>query len=246
MAVIGISYDPIDVLRTFSEKQGITYPLLSDKGSKVIRQMGLLNQSIASTSPVFGVPNPGLYIVDHKLVIRHKQFEKSFTARPNVGSILALSPGSETYAAGRSFRTEYLSGSIAVSDTVAYPGQPLTVEVRLYTEGDFHLYVRPVPEGYIPLTIELLPNPDVTLDAFPMPDSKEITLDSPNETFNVVSGDIVLKSTLRTSARAHKGKTVLRFEIKLQSCNTNFCFPPKILRLMLPITIIDNQAEGPQ
>jgi len=31
-----VSYDPPKVLRNFAEKQGITYPLLSDEDSRVI------------------------------------------------------------------------------------------------------------------------------------------------------------------------------------------------------------------
>ena len=41
------SYDPPDVLRAFAAKHGITFPLLSDSGSAIIRRYGLLNTSVA-------------------------------------------------------------------------------------------------------------------------------------------------------------------------------------------------------
>ena len=39
-----ISYDAVDVLATFATKQHITYTLLSDEGSTIIRALGLFNE----------------------------------------------------------------------------------------------------------------------------------------------------------------------------------------------------------
>ena len=49
MHVIGISYDSLSTLKRFSRKNGITFPLLSDHGSKVIDAYGLLNSDAANT-----------------------------------------------------------------------------------------------------------------------------------------------------------------------------------------------------
>jgi len=37
--VLAISYDPVTVLRAFSDKYQITYPLLADEGSEVIKSL---------------------------------------------------------------------------------------------------------------------------------------------------------------------------------------------------------------
>ena len=41
--MVAISYDSQEILADFSERNGITYPLLSDAGSATIRRYGILN-----------------------------------------------------------------------------------------------------------------------------------------------------------------------------------------------------------
>ena len=56
--VVGVSYDSIDVLRKFAEPAGISFPLLSDEGSKTIRAFGIHFRD--------GLPHPGTYLIDRK------------------------------------------------------------------------------------------------------------------------------------------------------------------------------------
>ena len=68
-----MSYDAVDVLATFAAKQNITYTLLSDEGSKVIRDLGLLNEHVFEHHAAYGVPKrdhqwgvpyPGVSLLD--------------------------------------------------------------------------------------------------------------------------------------------------------------------------------------
>ena len=64
LGVAALSYDSVAVLKNFSERKGITYPLLSDTHSKVIRSYGLLNESVGKNTPQYGIPYPGTFILD--------------------------------------------------------------------------------------------------------------------------------------------------------------------------------------
>jgi len=55
--VIAISYDKVEVLSKFAEEKKITFPLLSDPDSKVIKAFGILN--VDAKGKAEGVPNPG-------------------------------------------------------------------------------------------------------------------------------------------------------------------------------------------
>ena len=37
--LIAISYDPVEALRTFADLRGITFPLVSDEGSAIIKRL---------------------------------------------------------------------------------------------------------------------------------------------------------------------------------------------------------------
>ena len=43
IGVAAISYDTVDVVSDFSERRGITFPLLADPESRVIKSFGILN-----------------------------------------------------------------------------------------------------------------------------------------------------------------------------------------------------------
>ena len=60
--VVGISYDDPKVLKTFSDRMKITFPLLSDPGSKTIEAYHIRNE--AARGKAEGVPNPGTFILD--------------------------------------------------------------------------------------------------------------------------------------------------------------------------------------
>lgn len=54
--VVGVSYDSVKVLAGFAEKGKITFPLLSDPGSKTIIAYGLLNEDAKGKTA--GIPYP--------------------------------------------------------------------------------------------------------------------------------------------------------------------------------------------
>ncbi len=63
--VLALSYDEPDALKDFQDAYGITFTLLSDPDSRVIRGYGILNTLIAEDDhPWFGIPFPGTYVTD--------------------------------------------------------------------------------------------------------------------------------------------------------------------------------------
>ena len=60
--VVGISYDDAAVLKKFSDRMKIAFPLLSDPESKTIDAYHIRNE--AAKGKAEGVPNPGTFILD--------------------------------------------------------------------------------------------------------------------------------------------------------------------------------------
>ena len=61
---IGLSYDKVEVLEKFASSKGIQFPLLSDPESKVIRQLGILNNSAKEGSRYFGIAHPMTIVIN--------------------------------------------------------------------------------------------------------------------------------------------------------------------------------------
>ena len=68
MQVVAVSYDSVDILSKFAGKRKITFPLLSDSDSKVIKAYGVLNEKASGQQA--GIPHPGTFLIDQQGIIR--------------------------------------------------------------------------------------------------------------------------------------------------------------------------------
>jgi peroxiredoxin len=84
--VIAISYDSVEVLGKFADKRKITFPLLSDSGSKTIRAYGLLNKEAKGKAE--GIPYPGTILIDKEGVIRAKLFLEGYKDRHSMDDLI--------------------------------------------------------------------------------------------------------------------------------------------------------------
>ena len=77
--VVAISYESVDILKKFASKRKITFPLLSDKDSKVIDAYKVRNEK--ANSRIEGVPHPGTVLIDKEGVVRAKLGHEGYKAR---------------------------------------------------------------------------------------------------------------------------------------------------------------------
>ncbi len=83
---MGISYDAVDVLAKFTEKNKITFPLLSDPESKTIAAYHLTNKE--AKGKAVGTPYPGVYVLDKDGVVRAKLFHEGVIKRATPEDLL--------------------------------------------------------------------------------------------------------------------------------------------------------------
>ena len=83
--VVAVSYDSVDVLKTFSDKHSISFPLLSDPDSKAITAYSVRNKEMAGKKygeiDLDGVPYPGTFLVGKDGVVRAKLFVDGYKER---------------------------------------------------------------------------------------------------------------------------------------------------------------------
>lgn len=90
--------EPVEVLRDFTREHGITFHMLSDEGSEVIRRLGMLNTQIAEQQAYYGfavterhrgLPHPGTFVLDEHGVVTDKHFDQSYRDRPSGDFLLS-------------------------------------------------------------------------------------------------------------------------------------------------------------
>ncbi|MBT4492814.1 MAG: redoxin domain-containing protein, partial [Gammaproteobacteria bacterium] len=79
--VVILNEEPED-LASFELKYDIPYLMLADVDSKVIRQFGLFNTNYEPETRYYGVPYPGVFLLDENGVIVKKLAEESYRERP--------------------------------------------------------------------------------------------------------------------------------------------------------------------
>jgi peroxiredoxin len=81
-----ISYDSAGTVKRVAAKREVTFLLLSDPGSKTIEAFGILNNEGKGKGK--GLPNPGVFIIDQKGIIRAKLFHPGYMERAKPADII--------------------------------------------------------------------------------------------------------------------------------------------------------------
>jgi peroxiredoxin len=88
IAVIGITYDSPALQKVFSDKHAITLPLLSDIEVMTFKTLGIVNKAYAPGDDAYGIPYPGMIIIDPDGIVVGKLFLEGYSTR--VDSLAAL------------------------------------------------------------------------------------------------------------------------------------------------------------
>ena len=84
--LVGISYDSPEVLKSFTDKNKIAFPLLSDPSSKTIDAYQIRNTQAKGKSE--GIPRPGTFVLDSAGKIRAKLFLEDYRERHTAEALL--------------------------------------------------------------------------------------------------------------------------------------------------------------
>jgi peroxiredoxin len=76
-----ISYDNTDILKKFAEQQHINYPLLSDQKVQTMSAYDIVNKEYSVDDDNYGIPYPGVVVIDNKGNVMRKHFFKGYKNR---------------------------------------------------------------------------------------------------------------------------------------------------------------------
>ncbi|MCP5066156.1 MAG: redoxin domain-containing protein, partial [bacterium] len=244
VAVYALSYDEVDALEDFGEAHGITYPLLSDPDSEVIRSFGILNTLIAADDhPLYGIPYPGTYVVNADGVITHKFFDNNLAVRTGPEQLLRAIQGEPLLEASAD-----VAAPEAVQVNVALDGASLAATVqrdlvaRFSVPAGRHVYAEPAPQGTVAVDVVLDGNSGLVQRPVVRPASEPHTLAGSGESFGVHHDQFELRLPLTVNnAGAGAPEITVSGEIRWQSCDDEVCDLPAKQRFELTLPI----AESP-
>jgi len=229
--------------------------MLSDAKSNVIRDYGILNTEIDSSAiPFYGIPFPGTYLLDEEGRVMHKFFHETYKRRENPHTMLDVALGrvelldDEPQETGGDdeirVRVNFHGGAIK-------QGAQRRINVRFEMSEGLHVYGEPVPEGMIPVQIEVN-GPDGLIIEDPIwPATEILKLKEMDAELRIWSDTVDIQipvyalSKLASEIRPLEVHSLdIQVNVRYQACNENTCLLPKTetFNLTVPIDTIDVPA----
>ena len=240
--VFAISNDPVEVLAGFAEENGITYSLLSDADSAVIKRFGILNTLISPEEDKYGIAYPGVYVVGTDGLVEEKLFYREYAIRESVGSLLHDILGAD-FSIDENPRADAEGPGVRVSATLAEGRltfmQHTPLYVRLDLDPGLHVYGQPVPSGFTAteVTVRAEGDPaDVRILDVEAPPTKPFRVEGVGEEFQVFDGTVEFTVPIVNGNREIES-LALDVTVRFQACDDQQCFLPqtKQLRVEVPL-----------
>jgi len=259
IALFAVSYDSIEILSAFAATHDITYPLLSDEGSHVMRALGLINERVQEDHAAYGIqpnprhvnlPYPGVFVLDRDGVITDKRFFESYRERETGGALLAQALGIFTDpAAPAAAAAEPVLTARAWLDSPTYVFfQRLLLTLEVSLAPGFHVYGEAAGDGLTPIAIEIDPVPGLEVGPARWPAPRRFDRPGFNDGLWVYGGVVRGTVSLTFAAAPGGGDHVLGVTLRYQACDDASCLAPASLRLRVPVReapLVGRALPGP-
>ncbi|MCC6989123.1 MAG: redoxin domain-containing protein [Acidobacteria bacterium] len=251
LGLVSISYDTPETLKKFTASRGITFPLVSDPGSAIIKRYGLFNDTVDPRTSAYGIPHPGTFIVDPKGVVVQRFFEDAYQERYTAATILATM-GATPAGTPVSATTDHLSMSATISDSVAAPGHRLTIVAEVTPRPAMHLYA-PGKHDYQVVKLTLDPQPWLRTHDTVYPASEIYHFKPLDERVEVYSKPFRLRQDVTLLATPEMQKLLgslpsatITGALEYQACNDTVCFNPTRVPVSFTVTLksLDRKPAG--
>jgi hypothetical protein len=249
LKVASVSYDSMEILKSFADRAGITYPMLADPDSKIIRDFGILNESIERGTPTYGIPYPGSYVIDARGIVQSKYFTPDYRERYTGGDILLDRSSRAGLTGWKELETPHLKLKYSASDEIVRAGNHVALRIEVRLKPKMHIYAPGVQGSYIPVQWQMAEG--AWKAAIPQwPKSENIHLKVINETLPVykdrfaVTRDVVLPLQKELAAAAGAGKEItLEGTFRYQACDDKECYLPVNIPLQWNLRVGEMETQ---
>jgi peroxiredoxin len=81
IGLVAMTYDDPELQQAFVDKHDIEYPILHDVDALSFRTLGILNEEYRAGDPDYGIPHPGMLVIDTRGKVVGKLFLESYSVR---------------------------------------------------------------------------------------------------------------------------------------------------------------------
>ena len=224
LGVVTISYDTVEILRSFSDRMGgLRIPMLADPESEIIEAFGIRNPNPEPGSRTDGMAFPGAYIVDADGIVQEKFFHDSHRIRETASTILMKTFGAD---GGRRIEVQ-----LPQFDFVAYasqdalrPGNTITLVADIELPERMHLYAP--GSDYTAADLRIVETDDVKMRDLTLPEPETLYLEPIDESVPVYHGTARIQRDIALAPAYQEDSIAVDVILTYQTCDDEICFPP--------------------
>jgi DsbC/DsbD-like thiol-disulfide interchange protein len=225
-------------------------PLLSDPESKVIREFGILNDTLKPDQPGYGVPFPVTYFVNERGIVVSKFFERDFRERYAMGTVYTRLFGSPLNTRQTVINNSHLRLKYFSSADIAAAGNRLMLIADITLKPGMHVYA-PGVQGYKGLDWKLGDSPHISQRRVKFPRPQTLYLPVIKERVPVYEGRLRITQEIDLDSNYQKVKPALDVSNQLtiggslsyQACDDRICYPPQRVPLKWTIRLVEPDRE---
>jgi hypothetical protein len=247
VGLAAISYDSEAILRDFTQRHKVQYPLIADPKSEIIRSYGVLNTE--ATGFTKGMAHPGYFYVMPDGTIKEKFFETAYTDRDTAASLILKLFPDLVEGNGREVAAPHIKLTLSQSDEVVVPGSRFMVAAEIALPPDTHVYA-PGVKRYKPVQMIMETSPDLRLLPLRYPNAKVLFLPAIDESVPVYEGnfrllqDVVVSTDRRFISSITQAKTIsLKGTLFYQACDSEKCYLPQKSDVSWEVRVIPLDRE---
>ena len=237
LGLAAVSYDSTEILHAFAQRRGIDFTLLSDPDSKTIRELNILNDTVAKDSAYFGIPFPGVFVLDPKGAIVSKYFEDDYRQRYTSADILVRQFGLAPAAGKSEVQGKQLSLTASASKSVVAAGHRVALALDIDLRPNMHVYA-PGVENYIAIDWKIKDSGTAVAHEVVYPKSEKLYLQAIDETVPVYRNHFRLVREITIAPEAtlkpllnKDGTFSVEGTLRYQACDDRLCYVPQELPL---------------
>ena len=246
IGVYALSYDEADALRDFRDAHGITYTLLSDPDSDVIRSFGILNTLIdPNDHPWYGIPYPGAMVVSAEGAITHKFFDNNLAVRAGPEQLLRAALGQPMLEPrGDQAAPQEVQVSVALDGNHLASMVQRDMVVRFSVPAGRHVYAEPAPQGSLAVEVTLDESDRLVQRPIVRPASEPHTLAGTGESFQVHHDvfELRLPLAVNSASPSDAAEITISGEVRWQCCDDEVCDLPTAQRFELTLPVSEPPA----
>ncbi|HVA79523.1 MAG TPA: protein-disulfide reductase DsbD domain-containing protein [Candidatus Binataceae bacterium] len=167
---------------------------------------------------------------------------RSFVVLIAVIAVAMLARAALAAGAATTVQAQNVQAKIALANAKVAPGREVGVNVDIAIEPGWHIYGNPVPEDFVPTSVEF-DKRVIAKQQIKFPAPTPVKFEGLGQTLPVYQNSVHATGAVMIDPKSKPGDDQIAGTFKFQECNDNICKIPQAVKFEIPVTVVAAAAK---